>query len=188
MATFQFYTTFFVQLDQSSHAAGVYRMRSIYRTPQAYIEDPNGIYIDRTGEPSICPTLTPSAYIECEAYIERRRRISKIPTGSISTGQEPSLRPMVIIGQFSALIFAYLHTATWLPAGGLTFLFRQESKQRSRPGEALVQSFVTFQLLQSRQPDFKAALPRSPSRRFASVKGFGCRSSLSVLYHNGSIN
>ena len=143
MATFQFFMTIFVQLahpllsrlrrisnaKHRSNAPGVYRrsQRDLYRQDKRTVP--------------LSSTLTPKAYIECEAYIERPGRISKIPTGSISTGQEPSLRPMVIIGQFSALIFAYLHTATWLPAGGLTFLFRQESKQRSRPGEALHEIF-----------------------------------------------
>ena len=38
----------FAKIPDPTHAPGVSRMRSIYRTPKAYIEDPKGIYIDRT--------------------------------------------------------------------------------------------------------------------------------------------
>ena len=57
--------------------------------------------------------------------------------------------------------------------GGLTFLFRQESKQRSRPGEALPKIFRYVSCFSTAPLDFKAALPRTLSRRCASVECVG---------------
>ena len=68
-----------------------------------------------------------------------------------------------------------LMLATLLPAGGLTFLFRQESKQRSRPGEALHKIFRYGAVVLTFLPDFIAALSRpSPgaARQFPAQSSF----------------
>ena len=65
--------------------------------------------------------------------------------------------------------------ARLLPAGGLTFLFRQESKQRSRPGEALHKIFRYGAVILTFLPDFIAALSRpSPgaARQFSAQSSF----------------
>ena len=61
---------------------------------------------------------------------------------------------------FPVLEGRHLMLARLLPAGGLTFLFRQESKQRSRPGEALHKIFRYGAVSLTFLPDFIAALSR----------------------------
>ena len=53
--------------------------------------------------------------------------------------------------------------------GGLTFLFRQESKQRSRPGKALKNILSVSLRFRSLLPRILTVLPRTPSRRYALV-------------------